>query len=88
MGKKFLVIISLVALASCSDSTTSTAVDKKDSTVEAKKDMIDSSATAKKNMIDSSADMKKNMLDSSLQKTKDSAKAITKHPKRLLLICL
>ena len=62
--KKFLVIISLAALASCGGSTTSTAVDQKDSTVEAKKDMIDSSAGAKKDM-----------LDSSLQKTKDSAKA-------------
>ena len=62
--KKFLVIIALAAFASCNDSATSTAVDKKDSTVEAKKDMIDSSA-----------DAKKAMLDSSLQKTKDSAKA-------------
>ncbi len=63
--KKLLVIISLAAFASCGDSATSTAVDKKDSTIEVKKDMIDSSA-----------DAKKDMLDSSLQKTKDSAKAV------------
>ncbi|MEO6219086.1 MAG: hypothetical protein ABIO81_01565 [Ginsengibacter sp.] len=74
--KKFLVIITLAAFASCNDSATSTAVDTKYSTVEAKKDMIDSSAEAKKDMIDSTADVKKDMLDSSLEKTKDSAKAV------------